>query len=349
MNIFKFTLFFFFALIFSSCNDDTGAPVNDDKKDNDTSFQFYENGVFILNEGNFNWGHGSIYFYDPLSKEVKENIFEKANERVVGNVLQSMTVIDGKAYLMLTNSNKIEVVDHKTMKSKAVIDNIHSPRYMQKINNEKYYVSSIFGNGIFVINNSENKISYKIETAGWTDHIILINNKVFVSNTDNNSLLVIDPQSDLVINSIELKAEPKSMQIDHLNRLWVLCTGGFSETFPALYIIDPVEETIIKEFTFPVKQDYPDKLAISSDGKTLYYINRHVYRLSVEAERLDETPFIESNGRVLNAIGVYPEKGHIYVSDAKDYVSNGIIYQYDTEGNEINSFKTGIIPGNFYF
>jgi len=38
------------------------------------------NGVFILNEGNFTWGNGSLSFYDFESGNIQNGIFENRNQ-----------------------------------------------------------------------------------------------------------------------------------------------------------------------------------------------------------------------------------------------------------------------------
>ena len=46
--------------------------------------------LFILNEGNFNYGNGTVSIYDPKKKELQNEAFIKANGMKVGDVVQSM-------------------------------------------------------------------------------------------------------------------------------------------------------------------------------------------------------------------------------------------------------------------
>ena len=41
--------------------------------------------------------------------------------------------------------------------------------------------------------------------------------------------------------------------------------------------------------------------------------------------------------------------GYIYGSDALDYVQNGLSYQYNTNGDLLDSIQVGIIPGGYCF
>ena len=44
-----------------------------------------------------------------------------------------------------------------------------------------------------------------------------------------------------------------------------------------------------------------------------------------------------------------PYNKNVYISDAIDYVQNGLIYRLDSLGNEIDLFNSGIIPNDFLF
>ena len=59
--------FFLIAVMFCSC-----------KKDKD-AVTHITSGVFIVNEGNFNFGNAEISFYDPTAKQASNNLFHAAD------------------------------------------------------------------------------------------------------------------------------------------------------------------------------------------------------------------------------------------------------------------------------
>ena len=72
-------------------------------------------GVFVLNEGNFNFSNASISFYDIDGDSVVNNLFYKVNDAPLGDVGQSLALTNGQLYIVVNNSNHIYKVDARTM------------------------------------------------------------------------------------------------------------------------------------------------------------------------------------------------------------------------------------------
>src|SRR5689334_7227456 len=103
---------------FQSCSDDSEPVVKRG-----------EAGFFIVNEGAFQNSNTSISFYDRSTNTVANDVFALKNGHALGDQAQSMTVIDGKGYIVVQGSGKIEVIDANDYSSIATITKgIFSPR-----------------------------------------------------------------------------------------------------------------------------------------------------------------------------------------------------------------------------
>lgn len=223
--------------------------------------------VLILNEGNMGYGNASIDAYNPATGEIGASVFFNNNGRPLGDVLQSAMLLDGKVFLVVNKSSKIEVVNASDFKSLGSIQNLTSPRYILPISQNKAYVSDFKSNVIHIINpQSFSKIG-SIPANGWIEKMTLAAGKVFACNAISDEVWVIDPLKDSVIKKIPVGVEPLEIVTDKNNDVWVLCTGGFEEDFAQLLKIDPITESVSKKMIFSDIKSYPQRLTIDNTGE----------------------------------------------------------------------------------
>src|SRR5690554_1660141 len=100
---------FAITILYSCSNSDDDQFIDPDAK--------YFNGFFITNEGNFNKTNGTISHLSSDFNSVSNDVFRNANGRGLGDVVQSMVVHGDYAFIIVNNSNTIEVVEKNTFKS----------------------------------------------------------------------------------------------------------------------------------------------------------------------------------------------------------------------------------------
>ncbi len=336
--------FLFFLSIFLSCRKDK--PVID----NSTVTTTFNEKVWISNEGNFQFGNGELSLYNAENNEVINKFYESVNQKKLGDVFQSMTLFNNKRFLVLNNSNKIEIVDAQNLTSIGEISNLNSPRYFIGINNSKAYVSDLYDDSISVINLNENKISAKIGLKGWTENMLMSYENVFVCNMESEYLNIINAKTDKLSDSILLSYASNSIVEDKYGKFWVLCSGdNLLGKKAGLHCIDPISKTVLKSFLFLNANDKPLRLKINAEKDELYFLNTHLFKFNINDNQLPQKPIITSNGNNFYALGINPKNNEIYLGDAIDFIQKGKITRYNKEGKEINSFLAGIIPGEFYF
>jgi DNA-binding beta-propeller fold protein YncE len=249
----KLFILVFLSAVVASC-------IKIPKISNDSKVSFLTgSGVFILNEGNFRWGNGSLSFYSYDSAKIYNDLFLNINGRPLGDVPNSMVINGDKAYIVVNNSGKIEVVNRNTLESVTTINGLISPRNIAIINSNKAYVTSIYSDSVAIINLTNNSISGYINLRRSSEAVVINRNKAFISNwMGGKEVMVINNVSNKVVDSIEVGAEPESMVIDIDNMLWVLCNGGWARNnFAELTGINTVTNLIEKEFVFPTKEASP--------------------------------------------------------------------------------------------
>ncbi len=313
----------------------------------------FSNGVFIVNEGNYMYGNSTLSFYDPAKRQITNNLFYDINGLPLGDVGQSMNIYGNKGYIVINNSGKIYIIDVTTGKYSGKITGLTSPRHIQFINKNKAYITDLYAGKISIFDPETNRITGSIITKehSSTEQMVQIGDRIFVSCWSfDNTVLVIDAKTDAITGEIETGKQPGSIVADKENKLWVMCDGGWGKNgngTPVLQKINPVTGTI--ELTLTLPSDVNAKrLAINGTRDTLFFIDKGIWKLAVNADKLPESPFIP-NKRLFYGLAVNPVNSEVYFSDAIDYSQKGIVYRYSSSGAGIDSFKTGITPGAFCF
>jgi len=199
------------------------------------TFGKYENGYFVTNEGNFGTGNGSISFVNDDGL-VENDVFSSVNSFALGDVVQSMNVIDGNAYIISNGSSKIEVASVDSMFSVATIvgGSFQSPRYILKTGDNKAYVSDWgggFGGFIVVIDLDSNIQTGMIYNGASPEGMVKVGNKVFTADGgfgwsgSSSKVSVINTLTDAIESTIDVGDIPRSIQTDANGNVWVLCEG----------------------------------------------------------------------------------------------------------------------------
>ena len=329
------------TILFSSCKKDS-------PKQTSTNGKTFSNGVFVVCEGNFTYGNAGVSFYHRDTKQTETNIFQTINGYPLGDVFESMYGDGSHYFLVVNNSQKIEVVDASTFKTTTSITGFNSPRYYLPYN-EKAFVSDIGANGVWVIG-SDMKIKSKIPASGWTEQMVIFNNELFVTKVKNGyCVLVIDPVNEKITDSIPVGEEPQWIVKDKEDKLWVL-TNAYRKTKPAnLHRIDPATHKVLLTLTFPSTTDAPTRLKLNATMDSVLFLDNGIYRMGIDETSLPAQPLIKPGVHKYYGLGIDNATGIIYGSDALDFTQPGIVFRYRADGTPLDSFRTDPGPGDFYF
>ncbi len=359
------------TMLMSACNPEDPQP-EQRKPDISVAELLQDGGVLVLNEGNFMYGNASLSYYKPSKSEVINDVFYRQNDTPLGDVAQSASLFNGELYVVMNNSGKIMVMNfgkYPSLKAFAFtrkITGLLSPRYISFVDSSKAYISDLYAKSVSIYNPSTLMVSGKINLNNHnpdfyqhpTEQFIVFEDEVFTNcYSFDDKVLVIDRKTDRLIDSIQVLQQPNSMVLDRNGKIWVLCDGGYEgsaygDNQPGLVRIDAASHTVERIFVLPF-DNWPSKLGINGSSDTLFFINGDVWRMPVDATALPTEPFIPSQSgsgsKLFYGLGVNPSTSEIYVSDAIDHLQNGVVYRFSPQGEAIDTFRVGIIPGFFVF
>lgn len=321
------------------------------------------NGIFIVNEGAFGFATASISF---LSRNTG-NLIEPLNTFPLGDVALSMNIYNGYGYIVVNNSQKIQIVSMENFNSdnQASILGFSSPRYFLPLNKDKAYVTDWFSDAVKVINLNSRQIIKSIPTGGvGPEQMAIANNKLYVVNVggygDDSTVTVIDTEADTVLKTFFTGVDPNSIVKDKNGKLWILCngdlgadwTGGTADDIPgSLYRINPHNDSI--EFNLSFSQfDHPSRLTINSSGNILYFLegmsgfDGKIFAMDIEDNFLPTQPVVD---KVFYGLGIDPVTNQILGGFSPSFSQQGYMFRYTNNGSFIDSMKVGIAPNGFAF
>ena len=321
-------------------------------------FRVSSSGLFICNEGNFQYGNATLSYYDPATKQVENEIFYRANAMKLGDVCQSMIIRNGIGWVVVNNSHVVFAIDVDTFKEIGRITNLTSPRYIHFLSDEKAYITQIWDNRIFIVNPKRYEITGYIDVpnmtmeTGSTEQMVQLGKYVYVNCWSyQNRILKIDTETDSIVAELTVGIQPTSLMLDKNNKLWTITDGGYEGSpygheAPSLYRIDAETFTVEKQFRFDFG-DWPSEVQLNGTKDKIYWLNDDVWEMDVEADRVPVRPFLPYNGTLYYGLTIDPTSGDVYIADAIDYVQQGKVYRYSKDRELLDEFYVGIIPGAF--
>lgn len=382
----KKTLWLFIAVLavtLFACKPDEPVPVPVDPSD--TIQPVERKGVFVLNEGVYQYSNGSLSFYDPVTDSAFNNLYYKANDIPIGDVAQSLALSEGKLFIVVNNGNYIYKVDANTVKLDTVSANkltdFISPREMHFVAPNKAYVSDLMSTCLWIVNPQDMTHAGSVEMGKTTEKMVQVGNELYVSNWSNyylpsmekNTVQVVDVNNDVKVAEITVGKEPNTMVVDKNNHVWVLCEGATWQADgekPTLWEIDPMLKTAQCRLTFDDIEDpltgevtsfAASNLNADPTGSYFYFVvsetdeygssyNSEVRRLDAETLAFSETFRIPAEEHsFFYGMAVDPKTGEIYVSCIMNGTAPGIVYRYTADGVLLSSFEVGLFPNAMLF
>ena len=347
LKLFALILLTVVCVSFSSCDDDDNQPKGK-----------FETGAFVVNEGNFQDANGTIS-HISADGTVTQDLFGIVNNGLaLGDVVQSMSIDGDFAYIVVNNSNKMEVVNANTFVAEYTLKNLVLPRYFTTFDGKGYlteWVSYSEPGRVSIVDLQNHVITESITTGDGAENIIAHQNRLYVSNNFTNTVSVIDPVNAEVIKTIEVGNSPGAFLVDSQNMLWVICAGAYQANDGTLVQLDPAKSddeaanSILK--TVELNANVSSKAAINkAKDKIFYYKGNSVYVLNTsDTEAPASALLTETQASDFYGIGIDPENDVLYMADSKSFAGNGTVYRYNLSGTPIDNLTVGVGPNSFEF
>ena len=336
-----FALMIFFTA--TSCNSDDPIDLPQGK---------YDNGIIVANEGNFGKPNASVSWISNDLGTVEQDIFSKNNDgALLGDVLQSVTFNGDMAYLVVNNSNKIQVVNRYTFKKvQEIKDTILQPRYAVAYNNNLYVTNTGKSGATFVsvYKTTDNKFVKKININIPVEKITEAGGTIFVQNAawgSGNRITLIDPKTNTINTTLSLPDVSISDITSYGGNLYVMAPSK-NNVDSYVYQITP-SGSIAKTFTLT---GLPKASHLNIYNNNFYFTSKNnAYKMAMNASTAPDQPLFsieDKSWENFYGFGMVDDK--IYVSFINGFAADSDVKVYDLNGKVIKTFKAGMGTNGFY-
>lgn len=331
-------------------------------------------GFYLLNEGNMGSNKSTLDYMDLTTGEYHRNIFAAANPSVpkeMGDVGNDIGIYGSKLYAVINCSNKVEVMDKRSVKRLGQID-IPNCRYI-KFHGRYAYVTSYAGPVRLDPEYEQTGYVAKVDTASFEvvatclvgfqpDELEIVGEKIYVANSGGymvpnyeSTVSVIDLATFTEIKRIEVAINLHRLKADRYGNLWVSSRGDYYDEPSRLFWINTETDTYGGMLPVGVTE-------MTLDGDSLYfYSTEFSYHsmdwgitfgiIDVAERRLITRNFIadgeEKKITMPYGIMIHPLTKDIYLTDAANYVYPGSLICFDRYGKKKYQVQTGDIPAHF--
>ena len=337
----------------------------------------------VLNEGLINTNEGclSVVYRDST---VVVDAFQDVNHRPMGDVAQSVTLINGKYFVAMNNSKKVEVMDPTTFQSLGTILYTQAgyPRQIVPISDTEAVVSDL-RNQLVRIRTVEpygEPLEY-ISIPAWIEYLIAAENKIF--GMTSRGVMVFDADNvnaddSRLIRDVYNEEYTKTSRMlkDKNGQIWALMhrKQGGTTTGVILSRIDPARERVAETHTLtfldaetaavgePVAHVNYNRTDIDPTGTYIYfnlmtktaepdengvYEQQSVYRFDIDNGTFELYRHLPGVG-MMYGFAVGPT-GDVYLCDCLDYTAQrGYVRCYRADGT-VDSYRVGVYPSQVYF
>ncbi|SDL72496.1 YncE family protein [Chryseobacterium taihuense] len=312
----------------------------------------YQNGYFITNEGNYGQPNAEVSFITKDLNLLQNDIYKANNNNEnLGDVLQTMAVSGDKAFLLLNNSNKIQVVNRYTFKKLGTITSeINQPRYMAVANNMLYVSNDQYLGAKYVSVYKTSDLSFvkKIPFSDTAERVVSAGGNIFVQNATygfGNTLTKINTTNNEIDGTpISVPNGNINKTIAYNNNVYVIAEGTANSY---LYEISPAG-TITKNITLT---SIPNATNLQIDGGKFFFSSANkIYSMDLNATAAPTTPIITAvdGGQYYTLYGFNVMDGRIFTSDVKGFSQASEMNVYTTSGTLIKKFTVGMGANGVY-
>lgn len=354
--------------VMTSCSDDNDGP--------ETYLQVYSTGAYVVNSGNmYSNIESSLTAIDYASSTATQNVFKTANGRSLGNTANDGIVYGNKIYLAVDQSHTIEVIDKNTKKSIKQIKTTDllgnaegvEPRHIIAGDGKVYFTT--YGGYVAAVDTTDFALQKKWQVGSYPEGLVIAHGNIYVANSNygagGGNISCINLSNDNVeTKNIEGVNNPTSIYYAS-NVLYVLDNQYYDASYNA-YGENALRAVSFAEGKSQKVADGNYAACVTPGATTTARTSVEEVRpyffvlnapfggtpsVSVLAAGSTQAQTMTLSEMPVSPCGIFadPLNGHIFVLSYRlvdngyaDYNGNGYVVEYDSTGQKLHEYETGV-------
>ena len=333
-------------------------------------------GFYLLNEGNMGSNKSSLDYYDFRTGYYSRNIFSERNPAVVkelGDVGNDLQQYGSRLYAVINCSNKVEVLTADSCRRIGQLD-IPNCRYVA-FSGAYGYVTSYAGpveigkqhaqiGFVAEFDTATLQITRRCNVGYQPDELAVSDGKLFVANSGgymvpdyDSTVSVIDIGTMTELKRVTVAKNLHRVRLDGHGQVWVTSRGDYYDIPSRLFCLDPITMEVTDTLPYAVSEMWIDGDYLYFYGSEFSYVTMQetiTYGIiDTRDHRLLTHSFLtDGTDKLIKkpyGLAVNPVTKDIYLTDAKDYVTPGMLYCFSPNGQKKWEVRTGDIPAHFAF
>lgn len=341
-----------FTAGFTSCSDDDDW----DWSKEGSKVEMSESRAFIINEGSMNKNNATMTYFDWRTNQVyNQDLFITQNGTMMGDVAQDI-IVDGKdMYVIMSGSKCIYKMNTVGVSESrmSIPDDLSDPRY--GVIDGNYLYVTCYAGYVAKINKKTMSVEGKVEIGKNPEYIVKYNGKLYCTCSGWGA--------DKRVAVIDLKSFDKASYFDVMDnpdRIIEVDGHIFVQGYGAYYTY-PWGELNVSTGKFNELGNCSSwaaykgtlYLAYSATDWSTYETTTTLSAYNVKTGAMNNSFFkgapAELGSSSVYGVSVNDKTGDIYVMTT-DFVSNGQVYHFDSNGSFVNKFgTTGVNPRKIVF
>lgn len=343
MKTFKKILFFgILSFVFAACNEN-GPSGGGGTVDGDAVY-------YVLNSGDWKSNNSSLTMFDAVTGSVSHDCFMRKNGRGLGNTANDILVYGSKMYIAVAGESTIEITDLDA-KSLKQINCEAQPRYLVAAGG--YVYATYYDGYVARIDTASLAVDGKVKVGRNPEGIAVYGSKLYVANSGgmdynteagyDNTVSVVDINTFEELKKINVVMNP-AVVVAVDNGVYVASYGNYVDVPGTLQFINANDEVSVPEgcgnmTEFCGLQGVLYGFFSQYDANwnaTITYLSYNMASGEVDSPWIKEAeqpvPYKVSSA------------GKYVCVTSSDYVNDGDVYVYDTDGMQVRKIAAGLNP-----